>query len=48
MHCSPSIGVLEAYREVEAFFAAHPDYPVLLKNKILQAAYPLYRANRQK
>lgn len=38
----------EAYREVEAFFAAHPDYPVLLKNKILQAAYPLYRANRQK
>lgn len=38
----------EAYREVEAFFAAHPDYPVLLKNKILQAAYPLYRANKQK
>ena len=38
----------EAYREVEAFFAAHPDYPALLKNKILQAAYPLYRANRQK
>ena len=38
----------EAYREVEAFLAAHPDYPVLLKNKILQAAYPLYRANKQK
>lgn len=35
-----------AYREVEAFFAAHPDYPPLLKNKILQAAYPLYRANQ--
>ena len=38
----------EAYREVEAFLAAHPDYPVLLKNKILQAADPLYRANKQK
>ena len=25
----------EARREVEAFFAAHPDYPELLKNKIL-------------
>lgn len=35
-----------AYREVEAFLAAHPDYPPLLKNKILQAAYPLYRANK--
>lgn len=33
-----------AYREIEAFFQAHPDYPPLLKNKILQAAYPLYRA----
>ena len=28
----------EARREVEAFFAAHPDYPELLKNKILQVA----------
>ena len=26
----------EARREVEAFFTAHPDYPSLLKNKILQ------------
>ena len=25
----------EARREVEAFFTAHPDYPELLKNKIL-------------
>ena len=32
-----------AYEEVQAFLADHPDYPVLLKNKILQAAYPLYR-----
>lgn len=32
-----------AYREVTAFLSAHPDYPPLLKNKILQAAYPLYR-----
>ena len=27
----------EARREVEAFFAAHPDYPELLMNKILQS-----------
>ena len=33
----------EAYREVQAFFEAHPEYPSLLKNKILQAAWPLYR-----
>lgn len=33
----------EAYREVISFFEAHPDYPPLLKNKILQAAWPLYR-----
>jgi aminopeptidase N len=33
----------EAYQEVQAFFEAHPDYPSLLKNKILQAAWPLYR-----
>ena len=33
----------EAYREVQAFFETHPEYPPLLKNKILQAAWPLYR-----
>ena len=33
----------EAYQELQAFFEAHPDYPPLLKNKILQAAWPLYR-----
>ena len=33
----------EAYQELQAFFKAHPDYPSLLKNKILQAAWPLYR-----
>ena len=33
----------EAYREVQAFFEAHPGYSPLLKNKILQAAWPLYR-----
>ena len=33
----------EAYQEVQAFFEAHPEYPSLLKNKILQAAWPLYR-----
>ena len=33
----------EAYQELQAFFEAHPDYPSLLKNKILQAAWPLYR-----
>lgn len=32
-----------AYREVKRFLAEHPDYPVLLKNKILQSADPLYR-----
>jgi len=35
----------EAYQAVKTFFAEHPDYPQLLKNKILQAAYPLYRVN---
>lgn len=34
---------LEAYKEVKGFLEDHPDYPPLLKNKILQAAYPLYR-----
>lgn len=33
----------EAYQEVQAFFDAHPGYSPLLKNKILQAAWPLYR-----
>ena len=33
----------EAYQELQAFFEAHPNYPSLLKNKILQAAWPLYR-----
>ena len=33
----------EAYQEVQNFFKAHPQYPSLLKNKILQAAWPLYR-----
>ena len=32
-----------AYKEVEAFLSVYPDYSPLLKNKILQAAYPLYR-----
>lgn len=33
----------EAYQEVQAFFEAHPGYSPLLKNKVLQAAWPLYR-----
>ena len=33
----------EAYQEVQAFFNAHPGYSPLLTNKILQAAWPLYR-----
>lgn len=36
----------QAYQEVQAFFADNPAYPQFLKNKILQAAYPLYRANK--
>lgn len=32
-----------AYLEVKNFLDNHPNYPPLLKNKILQAAYPLYR-----
>lgn len=35
----------KAYQEVNAFIEQHPDYPNMLKNKILQAAYPLYRIN---
>ena len=33
----------EAYQEVQAFFEAHPGYSPLLTNKILQAAWPLYK-----
>ena len=33
----------KAYQEVQAFFKAYPGYSPLLKNKILQAAWPLYR-----
>ena len=35
----------EAMLEVRQFLEDHPDYPALLRNKILQAAYPLFRAN---
>lgn len=34
---------LAAYRETSSFLDSRPDYPPLLRNKILQAAYPLYR-----
>ncbi len=33
----------EAYRAVADFLAAHPDYPPLLRNKVLQAAHSLHR-----
>ena len=36
-----------AYREVKSFLNTHPDYPPLLKNKILQAAYPLEWAQQK-
>ena len=32
-----------AWIEVKKFLEEHPDYPQLLRNKILQAMYPLYR-----
>ncbi|MGM9804206.1 MAG: M1 family metallopeptidase [Muribaculaceae bacterium] len=35
----------QAYQEVKNFLNDNPDYPTLLKNKILNAAYMLYRAN---
>lgn len=35
----------EAYQVVRSFVDEHPDYPPMLKNKLLQAAYSLYRAN---
>lgn len=34
-----------AYREVVDFLEDNPEYPQLLKNKILQAAHTLYRVN---
>jgi len=37
---------IEAQHEVEAFFAAHPDYPEMLGNKIRQQADHLYRINK--
>jgi len=36
-----------AYREVQTFLEAYPDYSPLRKNKILQAAYSLYREYEQ-
>jgi aminopeptidase N len=38
---------VEAMNEVDRFFAAHPDYPIMLGNKIKQQADFLYRANAQ-
>lgn len=35
----------EAWQEVQKFLQDNPDYPALLRNKILQAAYSLFRAN---
>lgn len=35
----------EAYEELMRFLNGHPDYSPLLKNKIMQAAYPLWREN---
>ena len=37
----------EALEALEAFMDAHPDYPALLKNKILYSAYSLQRACRE-
>ena len=36
----------EAYDVLERFLDENPDYPQLMRNKILQAAYPLQRHNR--
>jgi len=36
----------EALKELENFLQDNPDYPQLLKNKILVAAYGLQRVNR--
>lgn len=39
---------IQAADSVRIFLEEHPDYPSLLKNKILQSADPLFRfANRQ-
>ncbi|WP_136480343.1 M1 family metallopeptidase [Cognatitamlana onchidii] len=35
-----------AYQILEQFLADHPDYPTVLKNKILQASNGIYRAKR--
>lgn len=35
----------DAFNEVQGFLKDNPQYPPLLKNKILQAAYPLFRCN---
>ncbi len=37
-----------AAAEVDAFWAAHPDYPVLLGSKIRQQADPLYRLRKMR
>ena len=34
----------KAYNEVKRFLDSNPDYPTLLRNKILQAADPLYKS----
>ncbi|MBO7286258.1 MAG: aminopeptidase, partial [Alistipes sp.] len=36
----------EAYDILQSFLDENPDYPQLMRNKILQAAYPLQRHNR--
>ena len=36
---------MDAYQKVQDFLKDNPQYPPLLKNKILQAAYPLFRCN---
>ena len=36
----------QAYDILQGFLAENPDYPQLMRNKILQAAYPLQRHNR--
>lgn len=38
----------EAYNEVRHFLDSNPDYPLLLRNKILTASYNLFRANEMK
>ena len=38
-------GIIRLGIPSKGFLEDHPDYPALLRNKILQAAYPLFRAN---